>query len=151
MDEQEQKIDSGDGTGETIEVQQPTIKGKEVGKSGAFSKLSRELSDKDLKNPAVGRMLLDERDRLLQEKAVLESYKENYYKADKRADVCEAINSGATKNQMLYTISQTLGGAIFGVAFVFQDKIFWLLVFIGIILSGGSILISFISNKNKEK
>lgn len=37
----------------------------------AFQNITRELSDKDLTNPAVGKLLLDERDRLESEKAEL--------------------------------------------------------------------------------
>jgi hypothetical protein len=116
---------------------------KEIGKSGAFSKLSRELSDTDLTNPVVARMLLDERDRLLQEKATLESYRDSYYKADKRAEVAESLIAGQKTNQVLYTISQTLGGAIFGAAFSIDDsQTFWIFLVIGAILSIGTIVIN---------
>lgn len=121
---------------------------KSVASSGAFSKVTRQLTDNDLKNPAIGRMLLDERDRLLQENRALEVYKDEYYKADKRADVCEAVNGGSTRALVLSTIAQTLGGAIFGAAFSFMNHpVFWLFIVIGLILSVGAIAVSFVKNQ----
>lgn len=94
-------------------LDEPTV--KDVGK-GAFSKISRELTEKDLKNPTVGKMLLDERDRLLGEKVVLESYRENFYKADKRAAIFGEQAKSGGKVEVLYTLSTAVGGALMGLA-----------------------------------
>jgi len=51
----------------------------------------KEIDDTDLKNPAIGRLLLDERDRLLSEKVLLEGYREKYYDSDKKASVLEEV------------------------------------------------------------
>lgn len=117
---------------------------KELKKGGAFSGIKRQLAAKDFRNPAVGKMLLEERDSLLQQNAVLEVYRENYYKADKRAEVCEALNQGNSKLYKIYSLAQTLGGIVFGVAFSLEmgSVIFFVVLVVGLVLIIGSILLS---------
>lgn len=55
----------------------------------AFRKVTRELSDEDLANPAVQRLLLDELDRLEVANEDLSSVRDQFHRADKRAAVLE--------------------------------------------------------------
>lgn len=128
--------------------QEPPVLGgegaKDVAKSGAFGGIKREISDEDLKNPAVGRMLLDERDRLLQRIAGLEAYRENYHKADKRAEVCEAVEGTAQGRKLIHAVTQTGGGALIGAAASFSGQdLFWLLFIVGLLFVLGSVALSF--------
>lgn len=82
MPEELQKtIDKTQITEEVAE--QPEVKSS----SGALSDLNRKISDEDLTNPAVGRLILDRNDQLEAEVKTLREYKEKYHAADKRADV----------------------------------------------------------------
>ena len=58
-------------------------------KSGrrSFSKLPRELSEKELASPAVQKMLVDEIERLEAECDDFSSYRPKFHDADKRATI----------------------------------------------------------------
>ena len=65
----------------------PMPKGKQ-----AFQYITRELSDDDLTNPAVLKLLLEERDILANENAELRSYQAQFHGADKKVAVLEEKN-----------------------------------------------------------
>lgn len=116
---------------------------------GAFSKIQRELKDEDLKNPAVGRLLLDERDRLLTEKASLESFRENYYTASQKAAVFEERSKAEGKVKLLYALTLTVGGILIGAVLSTNEfKLQIVLIITGLILLIiSSLLVLLIGNK----
>lgn len=104
---------------------------KGIRPTGAFARITREIKEEDLSNPAIARLLLDERERLLQEKSDLEPYREGFYTQQRRAEVCEATKAGSGQNMLFRSLVQTLGGALFGAAFSTQGHLFWILFFVG--------------------
>jgi hypothetical protein len=82
MAERSKKIDKTDaiGTGTSV-VEAKSAKG------GALSTLSRQISDVDLKNKAVVRLILDRNDQLQREVDELSAYKDKFHEKDKLAAV----------------------------------------------------------------
>ncbi|HCR35936.1 hypothetical protein A2130_00220 [Candidatus Woesebacteria bacterium GWC2_33_12] len=116
--------------------------------TGAFSKLSRELSETDLKNPAVGRMLLEKIDTLSSEKVELSGFRQKFYDADKRSAILDQQVQGENKFQILYSLCLTIGGAIFGIAFTTSGETKFVLILSGVVLLlVGSVLSFFINKK----
>lgn len=101
----------------------PTPAGSKMVSVGSFGKIQREIDDSDLKNPAVGRLLLSERDKLLYEKTQLENYRDQYYDAEKRAAVLETKVEKEKGFQVLYTFCLTVGGIIVGAVFSIQGNL----------------------------
>lgn len=87
-------------------------------KSGrrSFSKLPRELSEKELASPAVQKMLVDEIERLEAECDDLSSYRPKFHEADKRAAVLDEKFKGKISVDILQTGCLTAGAAALGYA-----------------------------------
>ena len=86
----------------------------------AFGKVKREITEKDLQNPAIQKMLLDELDRLETESEEYKQYKERYHKADKRVAVLEEKSKGTLAIDILSGACLTIGAASLG-----YTKILW--------------------------
>lgn len=143
-DKEDRALESMAIEGEVIEPQ--GVVSTELGKR-AFSKVQRELSDEDLKNPAVARILLDERERMLTEKSVLESFKDKYYEADKRAGVLQSEVTKMDEHESLNSLCQVVGGVLVGAVFSVQG---WLLQS-AIGLSGLLLILGNIAIKNFKR
>ena len=87
----------------------PMPKGKQ-----AFQNITRELSDDDLKNPAVGKLLLNEIDRLEIENDELGDYKEQFHEADKKVAVLKEKNKTHLATQIISGGCFTIGGVLLG-------------------------------------
>jgi hypothetical protein len=87
-------------------------------KSGrrSFSKLPRELSEKELASPAVQKMLVDEIERLEAECDDFSSYRPKFHDADKRAAILEEKFKGKISVDILQTGCLTVGAAALGYA-----------------------------------
>ena len=78
----------------------------------ALSNVRRELSEEELKSPAVQRMLLDELERLEIEVGDLRVFKDSFYSADKDAAVLrERLRASVARDSGL-----AIGAAILGLA-----------------------------------
>lgn len=78
----------------------------------ALSNVRRELSEEELKSPAVQRMLLDELERLETEVGDLRVFKDSFYSADKDAAVLrERLRASVARDSGL-----AIGAAILGLA-----------------------------------
>jgi len=111
---------------------------------GAFAKIDREISLRELKkNPVVIKFLLEERGRLLSEKAILEKFRDSYYEVERQKAVCNAMLEREVKSSLLHSTTMTVGGILFGAAISKPDEpFFWpmlisgaLLVIVGIVIS----------------
>lgn len=118
-------------------------------KKGAFEKLERAIDEKDLKNPAIARILLNSIDTLTAEKLELESYRGKFYEADKRCAVLEQKSSGESRFQILNIASFGIGGVVFGVSFATQGIIEWILFSCGLLLLLLGVILSFFSINKK--
>lgn len=118
-------------------------------RKGAFEKLDRSLSEEDLKNPSIARILLNSIDTLTAENLELKAYKEKYYEADKKCAVLEQKAAGENRFQILYAASFGIGGVVFGVSFATQGIIAWILFYCGLILLVLGVILSVFFNIQK--
>ena len=98
----------------TGEKTSETVKPKSGRRS--FSKLPRELSEKELASPAVQKMLVDEIERLENDCDELSSYRPRFYDADKRAAILEEKFKGKISVEILHIGCITVGAAALGYA-----------------------------------
>lgn len=110
---------------------------------GALKKLDRQLTDDELRSIAVSKLLLDKIDTLDAEVKESKTYVENYHKLNVDCAVLKKELKIGKKFKFLNESCLTIGGALFGLAFTFQDIILraimilfsLILVFIGWLLS----------------
>ena len=121
--------------------------------SGAYGNLSRSISDKDLKNPAIGRVLLDSIDQLKVERNELIEFRGNYYRKVTDCAVLESKVLGESKFQKLYSAAQTLGGVIFGTSFnvISNIPVFLTLFISGLLLIGFALVLAGQTNNESIK
>lgn len=82
----------------------------------AFSKLAVELSDDDLKSQGVQKLLLAEISRLENAAIHADSYRERFNESDKECAVLKEKGKQVVFSEILYSVSLTLGGSLFGLA-----------------------------------
>ena len=102
------------------DVEGANLSGLKTKSSPAFRNVARELSDEDLTNPAVVKLLLDDKDRLESENADLKEYQSKYHEADKERAVLEK-DLNATKKmkiskEIIEVSSLTAGAVMIGIA-----------------------------------
>jgi hypothetical protein len=88
----------------------------------AFRKVTRELSDADLANPAVQRLLLDELDRLesVAEDAI--EIRKNYHEADKQVAVLQVKQQINLSFEIISSGCLAVGSATLGYARYLWDS-----------------------------
>lgn len=120
------------GQDRVIDETEPEVKQA----TGVFSKVKRELSDKDLKNPAVGRLLLSQNDKYEQEISILKEYKEKFHEADKKADVLAERLDGVKKSITTRSVLLIFGGILGGLlpSLWERQNIFWPVAIIALML-----------------
>jgi hypothetical protein len=117
-----------------------------------YSKLKREITEEDLKHPAVQRILLSEIDKLEIENIELKKIRDKYYEVDKTKAVIEEKLQKVTSNEILFTFSLTIGSIIIGFAASDSNKLAdykWLFIVIGAILIIGGLISKFARWKSK--
>lgn len=114
----------------------PMPKGKQ-----AFQYITRELSDDDLTNPAVLKLLLEERDILANENAELKSYQAQFHETDKKVAVLEEKNKTHLVAEILSGVCFTIGAAMLGYAPVLwkSQPSGWIALVFGLVLIIGGI------------
>jgi hypothetical protein len=80
----------------------------------AFSKLAVELSDDDLKSQGVQKLLLAEISRLESAAIHADNYRERFNESDKECAVLKEKGKQVVFSEILYSVSLTLGAALFG-------------------------------------
>ena len=98
----------------TSAVEAPQTKPRTGRKSTAS--LRRELSDKDMTNAAVAKLLLDDVERLEQQINELGNVQGRYHEADKRAAVLEQKLNVSRSQEIVFAVCTTLAGAALGFA-----------------------------------
>ncbi len=86
----------------------------------AFRKISRELTEQDLANAAVQKLLLSEIDRLGIENEKYKHYVERFHEADKKVAVLEQKSRTALALDIVFGGCLTVGGLLFGPALTDQ-------------------------------
>lgn len=95
-----------------------------------LARLSRQLSDKDLENRAVVRLILNLNDRLEEELQELKDYKEKYYESDKRVGILETQINSININFILIALGSISLG--FVQSLWNKPKFFWPVLLVGI-------------------
>jgi len=134
--------------GKALTVDSPPAVAQEETKKDVFSNINRLLNEKDLTNPAVGRMLLDKLETITRERDELKEYREKYH--DKNLE-CATVNSkakGEGKFQILYSLCLTIGGLVFGVAFTTNGEVKLALIIGSLALIVVGAILSIFVNKN---
>ena len=111
---------------------------------GAFSKISRELSEQDLNSPGTQRLILNELDKYEECKIQLEFYRDKYYDLDKTCAVYAQKLKSSTMFEVVCSTMLAMGPALMTLSPSIVDKDGnWyymstlVLVLGGIILLGG--------------
>lgn len=82
----------------------------------ALTTARRELSDKELLSPVIPKMLLDEIDRLEEDKTELAGFRNRFYDADKKVAVLEQKQKIDIAQEIVSLTCLTIGGAALGYA-----------------------------------
>ena len=80
-----------------------------------YTNIKRELSEDELKSPAVQKLLLNEHDKLEGRLSELEGFVERYYNSDKLRAILEEKLKTTTAFEILYSFSLTAGSALMGI------------------------------------
>lgn len=104
-----------------------------------YSKLRRELSDEDLTNPAVQKLLINEIDKLELRICDLELTEKKFYEVDKEKAVLEEKIKTQNSLEILYSFCLSIGSGIMGLSSLFKiNEYGWIfLVSGGILIIGG--------------
>jgi hypothetical protein len=113
-----------------------------------YSKIRRELSDDDLGNSAVQKLILSEIDRLEIEVIKLELYKDKFHESDKQGAILSEKLKYSNSHEILYSFCLAVGSAIMSLAalFPFNEK-GWIFLVVGLLLLIGGVLSKFIKWK----
>lgn len=147
-DEQESlrgKGDSADQSTVTTPSSLPDSLGVSVPASGrrqAFRDIRRQLTDEDLANPGVQRIILDELERADEQCEVLQTYVNRFHDADKRAAILEVSARNQRAIDVFFGVGVGLGGTLMGLAAsVWQEGWLGLIVLaVGIVLVLGAVV-----------
>jgi hypothetical protein len=82
----------------------------------SFSKVRRELTEEELSSTAVQRLLLEDIERLEEEKIELLTYREQYYQVDKKAAVLDQIAKKSIASDIVFAVCLCVGAAALGYA-----------------------------------
>jgi hypothetical protein len=80
----------------------------------ALSKAKRELTDSELKSPAVNKLLMDDLDRLEQERSELADYRERFHETDKQLGITREKLKKTIAAEVVATGCLVVGGAALG-------------------------------------
>jgi len=92
------------------------------GKRFALSELRRTLTEEELKNPGVIKLILDELARVDTECDSFRGYVDRFHDADKKAAVLEEKQKAVTSIEIAYGVGMALGGAVIGLSPSFWGK-----------------------------
>src|SRR5271157_3728241 len=117
------------GTGQTQEKSLPsplptTRTGDEMPAVGRklFRSVSQELSDTDLKDPGLQKMLLAEIERIDSECVNLKGYVERFNEADKERAVLQEKLRTVTSIEVVFGAGMGIGGAMMGLGLSFPEN-----------------------------
>jgi hypothetical protein len=110
-----------------------------------YSKLRRELSDDELSNPAVQKLLISEIDKLEMRVAALEICERDFYEVDKAKAVLEEKMKAHNSQEILYGFCLSIGSAILSLSSMVKlSETGWIFLIVGGLLIIGGILSKFV-------
>jgi hypothetical protein len=126
-------------TGQSEESKTSYIPGK------PYSKLRRELTDDELSNPAVQKLLISEIDKLEIKIAQLEDIEKDFHSVDKEKAVLQEKIKTHNSLEILYSFCLSVGSAILGLSSMFKiAETGWIFLLVGGLLIIGGILSKYI-------
>ena len=131
-DEKTVIIDEEPDSGGGIHIEE-SLTIRENGKGGLFSKIDRELSESELHDSSLLKILINERDEYIKCKAKLEKCIDKCHQLDKQNAVLEGKLSSSTSNEILYSVMLALGPALLGLLPSLSGEKPWTYVGIGIV------------------
>lgn len=110
-----------------------------------YSRLRRELSEEDLTNPAVQKLIISDIDKLEGRISDLEDFQVKFYETDKDKAVLKEKLKGHNSHEILYSFCLSAGSGLLGISSLFQlnDK-GWIFLVVGGLLIVGGILSKFV-------
>lgn len=106
-----------------------------------YSNIRREITEDDLKSPAVQRILLSEVDKLQSQVSDLEIIQSKFHLADKKSAILEEKLKSTNSHEILYSVTITIGSVIIGLSPTIWDKKYgWIAIAIGSFLIVGGII-----------
>ena len=106
----------------------------------AFRRIPRELTEEELANPAVQKLLVGNLDRLETEKEEYRLYMERFHEADKKVAVLEEKGKTKLALEILSGTCLTCGGLAIGqINALWPQPLGWIAVVLGLVLLGGGI------------
>ena len=118
-----------------------------------FRALRRQLSDEDLAQPGVQKLILHMLEQAEADRDEVESFRQRYHDSDKEVAILKEKGKSATAVDIAYGVGTGAGGAMIGAAFYFWGKdppddlagrvVFWF----GLLLFVGGVLIKVIKAK----
>lgn len=110
---------------------------------GAFSKISRELTEQDLNSPGTQRLILNELDKYEECKIQLEFYRDKYFERDKTCAVYSQIIKTSKLFEIVCSAMLAIGPALMSLSPSIVDKDGnWYYLSTIILVLGGVILVS---------
>ena len=110
-----------------------------------YSKLRRELSDEDLVNPAVQKLLLSEIDKLEIKVFGLEELQKKFHDVDKAKAILEEKLKTHNSLELLYSFCLAIGSGILGLSSLFKISEYgWIFLAVGGLLIIGGLLSKYI-------
>ncbi len=105
-----------------------------------YKNIKRELSEDELKSPAVQKLLLNEHDKMEQRITELEGYVERFYTTDKSRAILEEKIKTSNAFEILYSFCLTAGSVLVGISGIYWNNKGYLLLIIGICFILGGII-----------
>ena len=111
-------------------------------KSNLYSKIKLELSEEDLKNPSLTKIILEENGKLKEQIESYKSYQVQYTNADKDLAVCKEKLNVHVNTEILHDFCLGVGGIIAGLSALDLTKTItinnYIFIIIGLLLVVGA-------------
>ncbi len=104
-----------------------------------YSGIKRVLTEEDLNNIAIKKLILSENDRLERRVLELEITEKKFHIVDKEKAVLEEKTTKNNSFEILYSSSLSIGSVLAGISGIFWDKQGYLLLILGLVLMAGGI------------
>ncbi len=111
----------------------------------SLSRTKRELTDEEFESAAVGKMLLDEIERLEGDNAELVAYRDRFHQADKDCAVLREQQKGSLATDLVFTAGMTLGGILLGLLQSIPSRTsFWEVLVVAVLMMATGLMAKFI-------
>ena len=87
-----------------------------------FANIKRELTEDELSNSAVIRLLISEYDRMERDLSRMQKYEELYHSKDKESAVLSEKVKTSTASDVIYTFCEAGGSALMGISSLFWNQ-----------------------------